>query len=87
MNAKDTVLALHSAYMTGDAERITALLHPEVIWVTPAGNATQVALGLGATDDAGATGLGQAVGSSPGREPISPPWVGSSSGVSPISTP
>jgi uncharacterized protein len=54
MNAKDTVLALHSAYMTGDAERIADLLHPDVIWVAPAGNATQVALGLGAADDAGA---------------------------------
>lgn len=53
MTAKDTVLALHAAYMTGDAERITALLHPDVIWVAPAGNATQVALGLGAAEDAG----------------------------------
>jgi ketosteroid isomerase-like protein len=54
MNAKETVQALYAAYATGDAERIAALLHPDVIWVAPAGNATQVALGLGDGDDAGA---------------------------------
>ncbi len=53
MNAKETVRALFAAYATGDAERIRALLHPDVIWVAPAGNATQVALGLGNADDAG----------------------------------
>ncbi|MES2937138.1 MAG: nuclear transport factor 2 family protein [Pseudomonadota bacterium] len=54
MDAKETVLALFSAYRSGDAQRIAALLHPEVRWIAPAGNATQVALGLGAAEDAGA---------------------------------
>src|ERR1700690_1837784 len=53
MTAKDTVQALYAAYATGDPDRIAALLHPDVIWVAPAGNATQVALGLGSADDAG----------------------------------
>jgi ketosteroid isomerase-like protein len=53
MNAKETVQALYAAYATGDPDRIAALLHPDVIWVAPAGNATQVALGLGSADDAG----------------------------------
>jgi ketosteroid isomerase-like protein len=53
MNAKETVQALYAAYATADAERIAALLHPDVIWVAPAGNATQVALGLGDGADAG----------------------------------
>lgn len=39
--------------MSGDAERIAAMLHPDVVWVAPAGNATQVGLGLGDSDDAG----------------------------------
>jgi ketosteroid isomerase-like protein len=53
MNARETVQALYAAYATGDPDRIAALLHPDVIWVAPAGNATQVALGLGSADDAG----------------------------------
>jgi ketosteroid isomerase-like protein len=53
MNAKETVQALYAAYASGDPDRIRALLHPDVIWVAPAGNATQVALGLGNPDDAG----------------------------------
>jgi ketosteroid isomerase-like protein len=53
MTAKETVQALYAAYATGDPDRITALLHPDVIWVAPAGNATAVALGLGSADDAG----------------------------------
>ena len=53
MNAKETVRALYAAYASGDPERIRALLHPDVTWVAPAGNATQVALGLGDPDDAG----------------------------------
>lgn len=53
MNAKETVGALYAAYAAGDPDRIRALLHPDVIWVAPAGNATQVALGLGDRDDAG----------------------------------
>jgi uncharacterized protein len=53
MNSKQTVLALYGAYSTGDAEKIRGLLHDEVVWAAPAGNATQVALGLGRPDDAG----------------------------------
>jgi hypothetical protein len=47
MDSRRTVMALYSAYATGDAEKINALLHDEVVWTAPAGNATQVALGLG----------------------------------------
>ncbi|MBA2675257.1 nuclear transport factor 2 family protein [Ramlibacter sp.] len=54
MDAKETVLALFAAYRSGDPERIAAMLHPQVLWIAPAGNATQVALGLGSADDAGA---------------------------------
>jgi ketosteroid isomerase-like protein len=54
MNAKETVHALYAAYAAGDPDRIAALLHPDVVWVAPAGNATQVALGLGSGDEAGA---------------------------------
>jgi len=53
MTAKETVQALFAAYATGDPDRIASLLHPDVSWVAPAGNATQVALGLGSADDAG----------------------------------
>ncbi|HTY96957.1 MAG TPA: nuclear transport factor 2 family protein [Solirubrobacteraceae bacterium] len=53
MNPKETVQALYAAYASGDPDRIRALLDPEVVWVAPAGNATQVALGLGSPDDAG----------------------------------
>ena len=53
MNAKETVHALYAAYATRDPARIAALLHPDVVWVAPAGNATQVALGLGSADEAG----------------------------------
>jgi ketosteroid isomerase-like protein len=34
-------------------EKIRGLLHDEVVWTAPAGNATQVALGLGRPEDAG----------------------------------
>lgn len=54
MNAKDTVLSLYKAYGSGDPAQITALLHEDVVWLAPAGNATQVALGLGQAGDAGA---------------------------------
>ena len=54
MGPKETVKALYAAYASRDAERISALLHPDVVWVAPAGNATQVALGLGRPSDAGA---------------------------------
>lgn len=54
MTAKETVRALYAAYAAGDPDGIAALLHPDVIWVAPAGNATEVALGLGDADDAGA---------------------------------
>jgi uncharacterized protein len=53
MNPKETVAALYAAYASGDPERIAALLHEDVVWVAPAGNATQVALGLGSGSDAG----------------------------------
>lgn len=54
MNPKETVLALYRAYASGDPARIAELLHEEVIWIAPPGNATQVALGLGRPEDAGA---------------------------------
>jgi ketosteroid isomerase-like protein len=53
MDSKQTVMALYGAYATGDAEKIAGLLHDEVVWTAPAGNATQVALGLGRSEDAG----------------------------------
>ena len=53
MDSKQTVLSLYSVYATGDAEKIRNLLHDEVVWTAPAGNATQVALGLGTAEDAG----------------------------------
>jgi hypothetical protein len=53
MDSKQTVVALYRAYATGDAEKISDLLHDEVVWTAPAGNATQVALGLGRPEDAG----------------------------------
>ena len=54
MNPRETVAALYVAYASGDAARISGLLHEDVVWVAPPGNATQVALGLGEADDAGA---------------------------------
>ena len=53
MDSKQTVIALYSAYATGDADKICGLLHEEVVWAAPGGNATQVALGLGRPEDAG----------------------------------
>lgn len=53
MDARQTVMALYGAYAAGDAGRIASLLHDEVVWTAPAGNATQVALGLGRPEDAG----------------------------------
>jgi uncharacterized protein len=53
MDPKQTVMALYDAYSTGDADKISGLLHDEVVWTAPAGNATQVALGLGRPEDAG----------------------------------
>jgi ketosteroid isomerase-like protein len=53
MDSRQTVLALYGAYASGDAETIKSLLHDEVLWTAPAGNATQVALGLGQPEDAG----------------------------------
>jgi uncharacterized protein len=58
MTPKETVLSLYQAYGSGDPGRIAALLHEDVVWVAPAGNATQVALGLGQPGDAGAPGGG-----------------------------
>ncbi|MGD9661092.1 MAG: nuclear transport factor 2 family protein [Porticoccaceae bacterium] len=53
MTAKETVLNLYRAYASGDPGNISELLHPDVLWIAPPGNATQVALGLGRPDDAG----------------------------------
>ena len=53
MDSKQTVMALYGAYAARDAEKISGLLHDEVVWTAPAGNATQVALGLGRPEDAG----------------------------------
>jgi uncharacterized protein len=53
MDSKQTVMALYGAYASGDAEKIEGLLHEEAVWTAPAGNATQVALGLGRPADAG----------------------------------
>jgi ketosteroid isomerase-like protein len=53
---KETVAALYAAYGSGDASRIADLLHDDVVWVAPAGNATQVALGLGQPDAGPPTG-------------------------------
>ena len=53
MGSKHTVMALYGAYATGDADQIAALLHDEVVWTAPAGNATQIALGLGRPEDTG----------------------------------
>jgi len=53
MDSRQTVMALYGAYAGGDSEQISAWLHEEVVWTAPAGNATQVALGLGRADDAG----------------------------------
>jgi ketosteroid isomerase-like protein len=51
---KETVIALYAAFGSGDPKRIADLLHDDVVWVAPPGNATQVALGLGKSEDAGA---------------------------------
>lgn len=47
-------MALYAAFGSGDPGRIADLLHEDVAWVAPPGNATQVALGLGKSEDAGA---------------------------------
>jgi ketosteroid isomerase-like protein len=52
-DSKDLVLALYRAYAAGDAQVMENLLHAEVEWEAPAGNATQVGLGLGVPGDAG----------------------------------
>lgn len=56
MSPKEVVSALYAAYASGDPEQIGDLLHEEVIWVAPPGNATQVALGFGRAQDAGPPG-------------------------------
>jgi uncharacterized protein len=53
MDSKQTVMALYGAYGAQDPEKIGDLLHHDVVWTAPAGNATQVALGLGRPEDAG----------------------------------
>jgi ketosteroid isomerase-like protein len=54
MSPKETVIALYSAYASRDPGRMAGLLHKDVVWVAPGGNATQVALGLGSPNEAGA---------------------------------
>lgn len=54
MSPKETVIALYSAFASGQPDRISDLLHEDVVWVAPPGNATQVAFGLGSPEDAGA---------------------------------
>lgn len=54
MSPKETVIALYAAFGSGSPQRIADLLHEDVIWVAPPGNATQVGLGLGSPDEAGA---------------------------------
>jgi hypothetical protein len=51
--SKDLDLALYRAYAAGDAQVMERLLHADVVWEAPAGNATQVGLGLGMPSDAG----------------------------------
>lgn len=51
---KETVVALYAAYASANPTRISDLLDEDVIWIAPAGNATQVAFGLGNAEDAGA---------------------------------
>jgi len=51
---REAVMALYQSYATRDPERIAACLTDDVVWVAPPGNATQVALGLGSPDHAGA---------------------------------
>jgi ketosteroid isomerase-like protein len=53
VSPKETVIALYAAFASGDPKRISDLLHEDVVWVAPPGNATQVALGLGRPEDAG----------------------------------
>jgi uncharacterized protein len=53
MDSKQVVMALYAAYAAGDANQIVDWLHDDAVWTAPAGNATQVALGLGSPEDAG----------------------------------
>jgi uncharacterized protein len=53
VNSKEVVTSLYQAYTSKDPQRITSLLHEDVVWIAPAGNATQVALGMGNAADAG----------------------------------
>ena len=52
-DAKAAVARLYAAYATRDPAAIGACLTDDAVWVAPAGNATQVALGLGKAEDAG----------------------------------
>lgn len=54
MTPKEVVLGLYQAYGTRDPAQIAPFLADDVQWVAPPGNATQVALGLGNPEDAGA---------------------------------
>lgn len=51
--SKAAVARLYAAYATRNPEQIAAALTDDAVWVAPAGNATQVALGLGSLADAG----------------------------------
>jgi uncharacterized protein len=53
MDSKQIVMALYGAYATAEPDQIAGWLHHDVVWTAPAGNATQVALGLGSPEDAG----------------------------------
>ncbi|MEZ5259020.1 MAG: hypothetical protein R2705_19705 [Ilumatobacteraceae bacterium] len=54
MTPKQTVSAPTAPTPLKYSEAIRALLHPDVTWIAPAGNATQVGLGEGRPDEAGA---------------------------------
>jgi uncharacterized protein len=54
MTTKDAIAALYRAFGSGDRAAIRAMLHDDAVWIAPAGNATQVAAGLGDGSDAGA---------------------------------
>jgi hypothetical protein len=40
VSPKETVIALYAAFASGDPQRISDLLHEDVVWVAPPGNAT-----------------------------------------------
>lgn len=54
MSGKEVVIELYQAFAARDRDRIRGCFLPDARWVAPAGNATQVGLGLGRADQAGA---------------------------------